>query len=255
MVPADWDSFLAAYHSANSGITERLLLRAESRQKLNPYGWLLAAVPTDVLVLDLGCGSAPLQPQLTGRYLGIDRSGAELSGALDLGRSGLVLADACALPVATGSVHCVVAPMSLMLFDPVEAALAEVSRVLAPGGTFAALLPHSGPLGLADLRVAAILGITLRQRPAFPQRLSRSSLQLSAERAGLRIRTDTAMLFRMPIRDVDDAVLAIDSLYLPGLDPRRRSAAIRALAHRAGSLSLPIPLRRVIATRSADVTK
>ena len=254
MAKADWDSFLAAYHKTNSGITERLLLRAESPERLNPYNWLLAALPPDVLVLDLGCGSAPLQPQLPGRYVGVDRSSAELRGALDAGRSGVVLADACALPVATGSVHCVVAPMSLMLFDPVETALAEVTRVLTLGGTFAALLPHSGPLGLKDIRAAALLGITLRRRPAFPQRLSRRSLQRSAAQLGLQVRTDTAMLFRLPIRDLDDAALAVDSLYLPDLDPRRRTAAINALAHRAGNLSLPIPLRRVIANRVADFT-
>jgi hypothetical protein len=61
------------------------------------------------------------------------------------------------------------------------------------------------------------------------------------------------MVFRMPIRDQDDAALAVDSLYLPGLDPRRRTTAISALAQRAGSVSLPIPLRRVIATRDAGI--
>jgi SAM-dependent methyltransferase len=84
-------------------------------------------------LLDVGCGSRPFAPLFRGfaeRYLGLD-----LPGSPDLTRARPdVYGDAGRLPIRSGSVDTV---LSLSMFDLVPEparVLAELRRVLAPGG-------------------------------------------------------------------------------------------------------------------------
>ncbi len=246
-----WDGYLRTYHRDHAGITERLLSRATSHEgRGTAYDWLRSAITSPDLVLDLGCGSAPMRDTFASApYIGVDLSPDELRLALLSGRSSLVRANALALPLKDRSAPTVIAPMSLMLFTPTRAALEEVARVLRPGGTFAALLPNAWPLLPRDVLTAARLALALRTQPEFPQRLRSRPLAAALRRFGLTVTEDTSRLFLYPITSENDAITAVDGLYLPDLHPDRRAAAIRVLTSRAGRVDLPIPLRRVVATR------
>lgn len=127
-----WATYLSWFHERRPGITEDVLAEALADESgTSPYGWLLSAIPREAVVLDLACGSGPLL--LTGsghRSVGIDRSTGELRRAARRTRSPLVRGDAAALPFANETFDVVVCSMALMLFEPVDAALAEVRRVL-----------------------------------------------------------------------------------------------------------------------------
>jgi 2-polyprenyl-6-hydroxyphenyl methylase / 3-demethylubiquinone-9 3-methyltransferase len=90
-------------------------------------------------LLDVACGAGLLAPHLTGRLDGWRHVGLDLSlVSLGLAREhGLcpVAGDALRLPFADSSLACVVAGEALEHVPNLDAACAELARVLAPGGT------------------------------------------------------------------------------------------------------------------------
>lgn len=122
---------------------------------------MAAEVPDDAnVVLDLCTGSGTSLDGLRepGRVvLGVDISVGMLRLARDRhGRFGwaprLVAADGFALPFAAASVDCVTIAFGLRNLRPRDRALAEISRVLRPGGTLVVLegvAPTGGPLAPA----------------------------------------------------------------------------------------------------------
>jgi SAM-dependent methyltransferase len=103
-------------------------------------------------LLDVGCGSRPFAPLFVGfaeRYLGLDLPD---SPEFSVGRPD-VFGDAGRLPVRSGSVDTVV---SLSMFDLVHEparVLAEMRRVLAPGGVLIVEFVQTAPVyrGSPDL--------------------------------------------------------------------------------------------------------
>jgi 2-polyprenyl-6-hydroxyphenyl methylase/3-demethylubiquinone-9 3-methyltransferase len=90
-------------------------------------------------LLDVACGAGLLAPHLTGRlagwrHIGIDLSLLSLRQAQAHGVA-VAAADAVRLPFADASLPCVVAGEVLEHLPDLEAAVAEICRVLAPGGT------------------------------------------------------------------------------------------------------------------------
>lgn len=249
----EWTRYLTAYHGSHPGITERVLTRATHPTAGTPYGWLRASVPTDPgSVLDLACGSAPMHPLLpdASHYLGVDLSAAELAYAAERGRGPLMSANALFLPLPSDSVDVVVCSMALMLLRPIEAALAEVVRVLRPGGIFATIRPVGTPFRLGDLRLAVPLLVGLRHLPEMPQRFSGRGLRQRLEGAGLDISSDEARRFVHPLASEGDAALALDALYLPHVgDDRRRETAARLSRHARPGAELPLAIRRTVAVR------
>ncbi|WP_327725003.1 methyltransferase domain-containing protein [Streptomyces europaeiscabiei] len=116
-------------------------------------------------VLDVGCGSGRALPALRaevgveGVVLGADLTPAMLTAAARKGRTGLLLADACRLPLPTASLDGI---FSAGLVDHVPdpmAGLREWARVTAPGGVLLLFHPssrteraarHGRPLDPAD---------------------------------------------------------------------------------------------------------
>lgn len=113
-----------------------------------PWGQVLleAAAPAPgERVLDLACGTGVVSRQLApmlgagGRVTGVDNSAAMLEQARALpwpGPAGVdwVHADAAALPLPDASFSLAVCQQGLQFFPDRDAAVAELHRVLAPGG-------------------------------------------------------------------------------------------------------------------------
>ncbi|WP_407319225.1 methyltransferase domain-containing protein [Isoptericola halotolerans] len=253
----DWPDYLSDYHDERPGITERALECAAQPPLGTPYDWLSAALPERLgRVLDVACGSAPLQPRLAARaksYLGVDVSPAELALARERGRGPVVLGDARELPVAGASVDTVVVSMGLMLVRPFDAALSEIARVLRPGGRAGFLLPTSGPLRPADVRPLLALAWRLHGPGSMPQRITERRFVRAASRCGLQTVRASRHRFTFPLATRADAAGAVRSLYTPGRTDAQRRAAERALARLARpGRALPLPLLRLIATKAPD---
>jgi 2-polyprenyl-3-methyl-5-hydroxy-6-metoxy-1,4-benzoquinol methylase len=110
------------------------------------------STPRDGLVADLGCSTGYLLEDLDRAYpraqlVGVDVVGAGLRKAhLSVPRAALLLADVRDLPVGDATVNAVVSANMLEHVDDDEAALREIRRILAPGGTAAMIVPFGHSL-------------------------------------------------------------------------------------------------------------
>jgi SAM-dependent methyltransferase len=142
--------------------------------------------------------------------------------------------------------------MALQVLTPLSCVLAEISRVLDPGGRLVATAPARGPLRATDLPVLAGLVTVLGRGLGYPNDPPLGRLSSTLARAGLRLVADERRCFRYPLRNAADADLFLASLYLPDLSERRRRAArayLRAVAR--ARIGLPVPIRRLTAQRVA----
>jgi SAM-dependent methyltransferase len=251
-----WDRYLEGFHASRPGITEAVLRRSLDSgggAVTDPYGWLAEPVPPRGRVLDLGCGSAPLRAELAGRgYIGLDTSAAELAAARAAGAGLLLRASAAAIPLRGASVDVVACSMSLMVFSPLPQVLAEIARILRPGGLLVATVPAGGPLRGRDLVTAAGLLAALGRSPGYPAGSELRRLPAHLAQAGLRLIRDERRRFGYRLHDRAGAAGFLFSLYLPGLPAARwpiAGAYLRSLA-RLGA-ELPVPLRRIVAVRPA----
>lgn len=244
----DWPSFLDRFHAERPGITEALLVRCRDEAGLDPYQWLAAAAPRGGTILDVACGSGPTRRLVDGSWIGVDRSMSELRRATENRDAAVVRADALELPFGTASVDHVMCTMALMLISPVEDALGEIHRVLAPGGTLHLLLPARRPLRPGDtwryLRLYLALGSTAR----FPPSPLRRRPDRALARGGFAATSTERRRFAYPIADSASAQRLIDALYLPGVTPPRLDRASRLAEGWAGT-GIGIALARVVARR------
>ncbi len=247
----EWRAYLGAFHARFPGITEEILGASRSGG-VNPYEWLLEAVPARARLLDLACGSAPLlSAGWAGRWVGLDRSAAEL-GLVGRRHGHLVVpGDARALPFQDGSFDVLACSMALMLLDPLHTCLAEASRVLVPRGVMVVVLP-GGPhtLTTPDLvRWTRLLGRLRRYRLTYPNDRAIARLGKTMSGAGFAVAGDERRRFAYRMSDEAAARRFVDSLYLPRVLPHRVQAAGRLAASWAGE-EIGIPLRRVVLVRT-----
>ena len=115
------------------------------------YQRLAEAVSPGARVLDLACGDGALIAILREAghdVTGLDRSSDELAAARRRLGPGLPLhlGEARALPFEDGSFDAVTCHMAFMLMERPAEVVAEVGRVLVPGGLFAGVLGAAGRL-------------------------------------------------------------------------------------------------------------
>ena len=164
-----WDAAAPAYlaeHGTDLGDAD-FLWCPEGLREADAH--LLGDV-ADRRVLEMGCGSAPCARWLRragADVVALDVSGGMLARAAELNRATgtavpLVQADVGALPLATASMDLACSAFGGLPFvADVEGALAEVARVLRPGGRFVASVNHPFRWPLpdspdpADLRVVS----------------------------------------------------------------------------------------------------
>lgn len=147
VIQAMWTSpVVATVYDAQQAVLRRLLPVMQP-----PTQWL--NIPAGGVVLDVGCGPASITSSLTravgqdGLVLGVDLSEAMLARAVrgDWGpQVGFLRADAQHLPLRDETVDAVVSIAALQLVPEPAAALAEMARVLRPGGRLAVMVPTAG---------------------------------------------------------------------------------------------------------------
>ncbi|MBK9031898.1 MAG: class I SAM-dependent methyltransferase [Myxococcales bacterium] len=148
------EAFVRDFHRDHAGATARALARGVVvGTTASSYDAVAAAVPPGARAIDLGCGDGYLLARLIARghapgaLLGLDVSADELGLArARLPAVALVHARAQALPLAAGAWDAVVSHLAWTLMPDLAAIVAELARVLTPGGRFVALV-GGGPKG------------------------------------------------------------------------------------------------------------
>ncbi|MGH9268769.1 MAG: class I SAM-dependent methyltransferase [Acidimicrobiales bacterium] len=159
-----WRDYLESFHAERPGITEAVLSHSRDGDD-TPYEWLAAMLPPRGTVVDVACGSAPTWTAERGQcWIGIDVSRAGLTLARRRGATAVALADATAQPLPDRCAVVVVCSMALMVVEPLDAALQDIRRILAPGGVLVALLPAGGQLSPMDVLNYERLLLSLRTR-------------------------------------------------------------------------------------------
>ena len=195
-----WADYIDRFHAQRPGITEDVLARCTDETGANPYAWLTHGLDPHARVLDLACGSGPTHALVAGRWIGVDRSSAELSRALERGRAPLVRADLTNVPVRNDTADAVLCSMALMLIDPCSTVLDEIQRLLTPGGELRALLPATAPLTISDRWTYLRLFVAARARPRFPATPLRRQRRARVRRFETRHHLGPIEAIRLPDR-------------------------------------------------------
>lgn len=251
----NWRQYLADFHRDRAGVVEAVLSRARSGDH-TPYRWLARAVGGNAgTVLDLACGSGPMSRELTApdrTVIGLDLSAAELQLAVERGPGPWLRGDGLRLPLRDGSVDAVTSSIGLVVITPLSALVAEIARVLRPGGVLAAIAPALRPLSPTDLRVLARINTRLRAKPQFPGPVELAGFTKTLHAHGLRRVEDQRERYRFTVASRADAELVMSALYLPQTRWSRVESAIELLqdrVERKGAVDVTIPMRRVVAIK------
>jgi SAM-dependent methyltransferase len=187
-------------------VTRALLRSARDRTGLDALSWASSplAVPGPVLEL------APHATYLSGRP---------------------VRADPSALPLSDNAIDAAVLLLTLPVLADVDAAFAELRRVLAPSATLVALVPSAAPRSPADLRC----GLRAVHRRGWPHRSALDGAGWLLAAADFAVLGDDRRRFTLD--HPDEVALRAGGLWPP--DGDRRPVPAR----------LPVPLRRIVARR------
>jgi ubiquinone/menaquinone biosynthesis C-methylase UbiE len=139
-------------------------------------------------VLDLGCGTGQLTQRLRTAFpsagvVGIDLSDGMLERAAERlddteapGTTSFVRANAQCLPLAPGTLDVITCTESFHWYDDQEAAVAELSRLLRPGGRLV-IASIATVTGFADDAIQKATAAAGRQVRAIPKRKLRRLLE------------------------------------------------------------------------------
>jgi ubiquinone/menaquinone biosynthesis C-methylase UbiE len=171
------ERFLAGFHDADPGAASRAFAQLPASMGAanfaSPYECLASVVPADAgSVVDLACGDGYLLSLLAVRrpalsLIGVDLSAGEIAAARRRLGDAAVLHQGRAqeLPLPGHCVDVVLCHMALGLMDDAPQVLAEVRRVLEPGGVFSAVI-GGGPIASPPRDAFVAL---LRQQRRLPE--------------------------------------------------------------------------------------
>ena len=168
---------------------------------------LLARLPASAAVLDIGCGTGRLLDRLgsaqrSWSLFGVDRSTGMASAARRLRPSlRIVQGTAEALPYEERSFDAVVTTLSFHHWSDKQSALAEVFRVLRPGGVLALTDASVDDLPGRPRRLWALARRNMDDMPALRDRdrlLDRAGLRVLEARPALHGRWVTLTLAERP---------------------------------------------------------
>ncbi len=265
------EAFVGAFHDRWPGVTARDFADGRGPDGRSSYQVLADLCAPGQRVLDLGAGDGHLLALVHARGVAIaatcalDLSAGELR-AVGARSPGVprVQARAQALPLAAGSFDLVLSHLAFTLMAEPELVVAEVARVLGPGGRFAAVV-GGGPrgddafAGLLDLAAARLRG----RPPVAPRQGDRRARSddglaalLSPAHGFVDLRLDD-----LPIDlsgSPDDVWARLASSYelamLPGIDLAALRADFVAAAPRwrraDGAIACTMATRLVVATRA-----
>jgi ubiquinone/menaquinone biosynthesis C-methylase UbiE len=187
-------------------------------RKLAPQFIAFVGLADGERVLDVGCGTGSLAFTLTesadlGEIAAIDFSPvfvAEATRRNSDPRIRIRQADACALPFEDGAFDRAMALLVLHFVPETGKAIAEMGRVVRPGGVVAAAVwDHYG--GMPGMRMlvdtAAALsesGRQMRARYCFQPMMRPGEMKRAFVERGLADVTETELMIRMDYRDFDD---------------------------------------------------
>lgn len=247
----DWQHYLRQFHRERVGAIEELLQRADDHDA-TPYDWLGRAVsPHSTTVLDLACGTGAVGrhlQQLGRTIIGVDMSANELDEARRRDPSGtFVRGDARRLPIQDSSVDAVVSCYGFAVIRPLPQVVAEIARVLTPGGVVVILTPAVNTVRPGDIPAVSRLLSVLRSTPRFPsdERLELPSL---FGEHGIHKVEDARQRYTYTIRSREDAERLLTATYMPGMAAARMTTIIDSLtaSARRRPLRVPIPMRRFV---------
>jgi len=259
---------LQSVHDTAAGFTESCASACRDVAGRNTYEWLCEAASPRAGegVLDLACGSGVLLELCRARYregvhlTGMDMSAAELALARARLGEGVALHKGLAQTLdfaADNCFHAILCHWALTVMDPVAPVLAEIRRLLAPGGVFAAII--DGPSEVADgyAEVSAIIAAHVRAaRPAYgelgdPRVRRAEDLRRLAQNAfpdaHIEIESGVFALEGPAARLATDASGFFYSAFV--LDEAQRTAMLAALERHFGAAARPrfeMPVNRLI---------
>lgn len=251
------ERWLKDWHARHPGATARALGRGNP----SSYETLAALAKAGDRALDVACGDGMLMERLLARgaaeVTGIDMSSEELAAArARLGdRARLLEGRAQALPFEDASFDVVTCHMALMLMDAPDGVVAEVRRVLRPGGVFGAVVGSAPASDGTWIRIVQIFAPAL-SGPSLGDRRTRSP-------EGLRDLLGAFEDVRIEPLSVDlsgpeeDVWQLFADTYMPAMLPEATAAAIESAARAAlrdlrrpdGTVPCILPLTLVTARR------
>lgn len=189
---ASQEAFLQAFHAERPAVTAEAFAGGRAPDGRSSYELLCDRVDGRTRVLDLGCGDGLLLELLAAREPGRHLAGVDLSpSSLALARrrpalSGARLEEGRAqeLPFADDGFDACVSHMALMLMSEIEHVVAEVARVLAPGGVLACVVGGGAVGGEAYELFVGLLRDLIEEVPA-EQRIPALGDRRTRSRRGL----------------------------------------------------------------------
>jgi SAM-dependent methyltransferase len=256
--------FYRAVHALDPAATEDALATLPGNRGVHLYDNLISWAPVVAgeRVLDLGCGSGGATRAAAhvvgpeGMVVGIDVSAEciEVARARTLPELPVLFrrGDAQALTtVPDRTFDCAVASMMLEQVADLPRMLAEVFRVLRPGGRFVASVTAFDRLRPIDASfMGAVIAVVGRRAPgALAGRASRASIpdepsdQRAFAESGLGTVEEQDVQFAVVMEDPDDAWAAFSRTYIAHLLDAEGIADLRRILERRMPHTLYLPVR------------